>query len=298
MRHAIIGVGGVGGLMAGALAHLGEDVTLIVRPETLATYPKSLRLESPFGNVEAPLKTAGAVNEAFDVVWITVKATQFDNALRAIVSADRVGAIVPLQNGVDHIAMLRSRFGAERVVPATISVESERVSPGKVVHRSSFAKLAVAESGRERLGGVLDKLSRFGFECEFVANEATLLWRKLVFLAPFALTTSAAGKPKGEIVADAEWRRRLEACVAEACAVAKARGADVDPTATLAAINNLAPAARSSMMKDVEAGNPPELDAIAGPIIRGGEALGIPVPVTRELAEKVRMRSASIPASR
>ena len=50
MRLAILGAGGVGGLIGACLAHAGDSVTLVVRPETVEKYPKRLQLESPFGN--------------------------------------------------------------------------------------------------------------------------------------------------------------------------------------------------------------------------------------------------------
>ena len=292
MRHAILGAGGIGGLMGAALAHEGEDTTMVLRPEALAGYPEMLSLVSPFGNFSVAVKRAIAVAEPFDVLWITVKATQLEAALRAIsINKERIGAVVPLLNGVDHMARLRSQFGDERVVAATIRVESERVGPGRIEHRSPFARLTVASSGRARLQGVVDKLAKFGFACQFEDNEATLLWSKLVFLGPFALASTAAGMNKGEVTSDAMWRGRFESSVREACGVAMASGAKVDPAAVMAFFDALPPHMRSSMQKDVAAGNEPELDAIAGPILRGAEAQGIEAPVTRELVRMIRERA-------
>ena len=293
MRHAILGAGGVGGLVGAALAHAGDPVTVVLRPESIASYPPSLSLDSPFGKFAVPVDRTAVVSEPFDVLWIAVKATQLDSALRSIAAGNRPGAIVPLLNGIDHVALLRSRFGHERVVPATIAVESERVAPGKIVHRSSFARLNVSSIGRDRLAPAIEKLRQFGFTCQFLDDEPTLLWSKLAFLAPIALASTAAARNKGELVSDPAWRRRLESCVAEACGVATASGARVDPANILKFIESLTPEARSSMQKDVAAGKPPELDAIAGPILRGAQERGLAVPVTQELAEAVTARISS-----
>ncbi|MBZ5597615.1 MAG: 2-dehydropantoate 2-reductase [Acidobacteriia bacterium] len=290
MRHAILGVGGVGGLVGAALAHAGDPVTLILRREVAAGYPPALSLDSPFGKLAVPVERATAVSHPFDVLWITVKATQLDSALSSIPAGAQLGSIVPLLNGIDHVALLRSRFGHERVVPATIAVESERVSPGNIVHRSNFARLNVSSIGRDRLAPAIEKLRQFGFACQFLDDEATLLWSKLAFLAPIALASTAAARNKGELVADPVWRQRLEACVAEACAVATANGAKVDRANILKFMESLKPEARSSMQKDVAAGNPPELDAIAGPILRGAEQRALAVPVTQELVDAVTAR--------
>lgn len=290
MRHAILGAGGVGGLIGACLAHARASVTLVVRRETVDQYPRKLRLESPFGTFEVDVAVAAEV-PAVDVLWITVKATQLESALTALKNPNAVRAIVPLLNGIDHLTLLRSRYGAERVIPATIAVETERVSPGHIVHRSPFARLNVLASGRALLAGTLDQLQQIGFVCRFIDDEPTLMWGKLVFLAPFALTTTAADKTVGEIMADPEWRSLGEACVREACIVARAEGAKVDADTVLAGVKGIPGGMRSSMQKDVEKHNAPELDAIAGPILRGARQHGIEVPATKKLVALVEERA-------
>jgi 2-dehydropantoate 2-reductase len=290
MRHAILGAGGVGGLIGACLAHSGASVTMVVRRETLEQYPKQLRLESAFGNFWTDVAVAAEV-PAVDVLWITVKATQLESALTALKSPDAVRGIVPLLNGIDHISLLRARYGAGRVIPATIAVETERVSPGHIVHRSPFARLNVLSSGRGLLGGTIDQLQEIGFACRFIDDEPTLMWSKLVFLAPFALSTTAANKTTGEVIADPAWKSQLEACVREACAVAVAEGAKVDPEAILAGMMAMPGSMRSSMQKDVEQHKTPELDAIAGPILRGAQGHGIDVSATKKLVAAVERRA-------
>ena len=298
MKHAILGVGGVGGLIGACLAHAGESVTLVVRRETLARYPKQLSLQSPMGNFSVDAGVAAEVPPT-DVLWLAVKATQLDDALRSITSPEAVGAIVPLLNGIDHVALLRAKYGAERVIPGTFAGETERVSPGHIVHRSPFARLNVLSAGKELLAGTLDQLQKMGFECRFIDDEPTLMWGKLVFLAPFALSTTAAGKTVGEVLTDPHWRALGEGCVRETCAVGIAEGAKVSAEKVMSGVAMMPGGMRSSMQKDVERGNPPELDAIAGPILRGGKKHAIDVPATKELVARVERRagvSATTPA--
>jgi 2-dehydropantoate 2-reductase len=290
LRHAILGAGGVGGLVGACLAHSGASVTLVVRREAFANYPKQLHLESAFGNFVVEVAVATEVPQV-DVLWITVKATQFERALTALKNPDSVRAIVPLLNGIDHIAVLRARYGSERVIPATIAVEAERVNPGHIVHRSPFARLNLLSAGRALLGSTVDQLQKIGFACRFIDDEPTLMWGKLVFLAPFALSTTAASKTTGDVIADPAWKSQLEACVREACAVAVAEGAKVDPDAILAGMMAMPAKMRSSMQKDVEQHKTPELDAIAGPILRGARRHGIAVPATRKLVAAVEQRA-------
>jgi 2-dehydropantoate 2-reductase len=287
MRHGILGAGGVGGLVGAVLANAGEDVILIVRPGMEQRYPHELFLDSTFGVIKAPVFVTASVEQPLNVLWIAVKATQLDHALDSISHDLQVDAVVPLLNGIDHVEKLRQRFGSEKVVPATIAVESERIAPGRIVHRSPFVRLNLATRGKDLLATAMDAFQRFGFDCKYVEDERTLLWGKLVFLAPVALSTTAARCTIGEVIRDPARSAQLDACVREACSVAVAAGAKVDANTVLTSIKALPPGMRSSMEKDVSNGNVPELDAIGGPIIRGGEAYRIRVYATSELMRAI-----------
>lgn len=295
LRHAILGVGGVGGLIGACLVKSGASVTVVVRPESLAQYPEKLHLESAFGNFSVPISRASTVPAA-DVLWITVKATQLEAALASFTNSDSVRAIVPLLNGIDHLAVLRAKYGDDKVIAATIAGETERVAPGHIVHRSPFARLNVSSTGKSLLGSTLDEFQKMGFECRFIDDEPTLMWGKIVFLAPFALTTTAADRTTSAVIADPDWKRQLESSVREACAVAVVEGAKVDAEFVLAGMMKMPANMRSSMQKDVERGNAPELDAIAGPILRGAARHGIEVPTTKKLVAAVERRAGSVPS--
>jgi len=281
MKHAILGAGAIGGLVGTALASLGEDVTVIVRPAILPIFPPTLELERPSGPLTAPAKAAAALTEPVDVLWIATKTYQLETALTDVQVPP--GRAIPLLNGVDHIAVLRTRFGENRIIPATIAVEAERLAPGRFIQRSPFVRLNLASSGEPLLGVIIRKLGALGFTCQFIPNEQTLLWSKLCFLEPLALVTSASGMNVGEVLANGTWKEKLTSAVAEACAVAKASGAEVDPLQFQALFEGVPPGMRSSMQKDLVAGRKLELDAIGGPIVRGGERYGLNVSTTMNL---------------
>src|SRR5271169_2224121 len=294
MRHAILGAGGVGGLIGVALAKSGEFVTVVLRPETLKNYPTELSLESPLGSFNVPVDRVASVAGPYDVLWITVKATQLESALRSVtVDPDQIGAVVPLLNGIDHVAVLRARFGHDRVVPASIGVEAERVAPGMIVHRGMAIRLTFSSIGEDRLASTVEEFKKFGFACQFVADEMKILWTKLLILAPFALTTTATGMTIGEVTRDPAWRKKLEAVAREVAAVGTASGTPLDASSIIPFFDKTPPGGRSSMQIDVAAGKPPELDGIAGPILRRAEEHGIDVPVTRELVAMIRGKSAA-----
>ena len=290
MKHAIVGAGGVGGLLGGALAHSGESVAMVVRPGTRNKYPARIHVDSTFGKFDESVEWTESVPPA-DVLWLAVKALQLNDSLRLIAEGARLPLIVPLLNGIDHVALLRDRFGEHAVLPGTIAVETERTAPGHIVHRSPFAKLNLSARGRGMLAQTMDQLRKIGFTGEFIDNESTLMWGKLVFLGPLALSTTAANKTIGELVSNPELWTNLQACVREACTVGSAEGAKLNFDVVIKAILALPASMKSSMQKDVEQGRLPEVDAIGGGIARAADRHNIPAPVTTRLIETVRRRA-------
>jgi 2-dehydropantoate 2-reductase len=289
MEHAILGAGAIGGLVGTAVASIGESVTVLVRPERLRGYPANLSVERPSGAITAPAKVSVTLPNSVDVLWIATKTYQLKASLQAVQSLPR--CIVPLLNGVDHVEVLRAHFGRDRVLPATIAVEAEKLAPGRFVQRSPFVNLNLAASGEQALGAIVARLRDLEFTCRFIQNEQTLLWSKLCFLGPFALVTSASGMNKGEIYADAEWKCKLLSAITEACAVAKASRAKVDAAQIQAIFDGLPSGIRSSMQKDLASRRQLELDAIGGPIVRGGERYGVDVSTTAALIAVIRAKA-------
>jgi 2-dehydropantoate 2-reductase len=292
VRHGILGAGGVGGLIAGALARTGAEVLLLLRPETLARHPTTLRVESVvLGDFEVGVATASRLDREPDVLWVTPKATQLASALElapATVVGDAV--VVPLMNGVDHVAVLRRQY--THVLAGAVFVESERVELGLVLQKTSFAHVALAPGWRrEEIAG---EVRAAGFEVTLADDEPTLLWEKLVLLAPLALTTTARGVPVGEVQADPEWNGLLMRCHEEAVAVGLAESASLDPPRLRRVLLEFRGGEmRTSMQKDFDAGRPLELDAIGGAIVRAGRRQGIRTPVTEELIRRVEARLAA-----
>ena len=281
MRHAILGVGGIGGLIGGALARAGADVVLIMRAETLAGYDGRLAVESVvLGDFEVAVPAVPRLDRAIDVLWVTTKAPSLESAL-ASAPPEQVGdaVVIPFLNGVDHVALLRERY--PNVVAGAIRVESERAGIAHIRQLSPF--LLVDLSGAE---DVAAELQAAGLDTRVRPDEVSLLWDKVAVLAPIALATTAFAAPLGDVRGDA----RFQGCRDEAIAVARAFGAEIDAEALGAMLEAAPGETRSSMQKDVAAGRPPELDAIAGPILRGGQLHGIPVPNTAELARLVAAR--------
>lgn len=272
--------------MGAALARSGAEVVLLLRPKSLARYRGVIAVDSAvLGRLEAKIAGIMVLDRDVDVVWITPKATDLQVALAlAPAAAVKAARVIPLMNGVDHMAVLRARF--ERVLAGSIRVASVRGADGLILQTSPFIKMDLAGDGADVVAA---EVSAAGIDCAVGADETTLLCQKLAFLAPLALATTAADAPPGVIRHDAVYTRAQ----AEVLAVARAQGALID-LAALEAQRAAAPdTMRSSMQHDVEQGRIPELDAIAGPVRRAGREHGLATPAVENLFGQVRARAAS-----
>jgi 2-dehydropantoate 2-reductase len=286
VRHAVLGAGGVGGLVGAALARDGHDVVLLMRPESHAAYDGRLRVESvALGDFEVDVPAAAALDRAVDVVWITTKATQLADALDLVAPEAAASAtIVPLLNGLDHVALLRARYGDGSVLPGVVYVESERAGVGRIAQKSAFALFELAP--HPLADALCAELEATGLSSAVGASEPAVLLRKLATLGPVALTTTALQAPLSAVMGDPAWRSRIEASMREVAAVAAAEGVEFDVEATLALCEG-AGDMRSSMQKDREAGLPLELDAIGGAIIRASRRHRLEAPATQALVDEI-----------
>jgi 2-dehydropantoate 2-reductase len=290
---AVVGPGGVGGLVGAVLARAGNRVVYVAPPPTAAALNAGgMHVRSTqFGDLDGPAAAVSRLDGPVDACVVATKATVLDAALAGVPAAALGdGLIVPLLNGVEHMAVLRERYPAGQVVAGAIRVETTRVAAGRIEHTSPFSPidLASATAPAPRVAALAGRLRAAGFEVRLRDDETALLWDKLAFLAPLALLTTHAGAPVGP-VRDGR-RADLDAVVHEVAAVASAGGGSVDAAGILAAFEQLPATMKSSMLRDVEAGRPAELDAIGGAVLRAARAAGIDTPVTARLVAEIGVR--------
>ncbi len=298
MRIAVLGPGGVGGLLAGALARAGEDVVVVAREQTAATIAeRGVRVESvTLGDFTAHPRALARLAEPVDALIVATKFAGLQPALQRIDAAP--GVVLPLLNGLDHVALLRERFAPETVLAGTIRIEADRPEPGVVVHTSRFLLVEMAsryESAAAPMRALAAVLSQAGVEARgdwpiAPASEANVLWSKLVRLNALACTTSAYDALLGEIRENPAMRADLLGAMEEAAAVGRAEGADADAAKAFAELERAHATLGSSMQRDIAAGRPPELDAIPGAVLRAGERHGIGCPTIERLVAMILAR--------
>lgn len=294
----MLGPGGVGGLVAGALARAGEPVLVLARESTAARIRShGLRVDSVLlGQFTAHPEAGELLEQPVDALVVATKAAGLAGAL------DRVRVqpplVLPLLNGLDHLATLRERFGEQSVLAGTIRVEADRPEPGVVVHTSRFLRIDMASrharmrAAMEELAGVLSAAEVPARVCE---SEPQVMWSKLVRLNALACTTSAYDLALGPIRSTPELRTELVGAIEEGCAVARAEGAEIPPGDPLGELNAAHDTLGSSMQRDIAAGRPPEIDAIPGAVLRAAARHGIACPTIERLVARIRARVAERP---
>ncbi|MGY4644691.1 ketopantoate reductase family protein [Cellulomonas sp. URHB0016] len=287
---AILGPGGVGGLVGALAARAGHRVVFLAGPSTVeALRSDGISVTSALlGDFSVRAEADTELREPVDVCVVSVKHTAMPEALERVPAplvAD--GLVVPFLNGVEHVATLRERFAPQAVAAGVIRVESTRTAPGRIVHGSPFvqADLASSTSPAERLDVAATVLREAGITTRVLDDEVAMLWGKLAFLAPFALLTTRYGVPVGDI--RTTHRDELVELVAEVAAVSRASGGPDTSASALTFFDSFPPGARSSMQRDAEAGRPLELDAIGGAVLRAADRHGVPAPATRRLVGRL-----------
>jgi 2-dehydropantoate 2-reductase len=299
MRIAVLGPGGVGGLLAGALQRSGQQVVVVAREPTAKTISaRGLRVGSvTLGEFVAHPRAVARLQEPVDALIVATKAAGLQGALQRIACEPRL--VLPLLNGLDHLVALRECFAADSVLAGTIRVEADRPDPGVVVHSSPFLLVEMASRyphANDAMQALAGALSAAGVSVRAdwpvsAASEAQVMWSKLVRLNALACTTSAYNKLLGEIRSTPELRADLVGAIEEACAVGCAEGADdVDPAKALSELERAHATLGSSMQRDIAAGRTPELDAIPGAVLRAGERHGLRCPTIERLLATIRAR--------
>jgi 2-dehydropantoate 2-reductase len=275
---AILGSGAVGALLGAELTRAGVATTLVTTERSAEGIARAgIGVRSPaFGDHVVEVDARTALDQRADVLVVATKAPHLEAALARVTVAP--GVVVPLLNGIDHMALLRDRLG-DVVVAGTVRVQAHREGLTCVVHRAPFLTITVAQPGAPVLE---DALARAGIEVGRGGGEADVLWAKLSRLAGIALATTAADAALGDVRAEAE------AVAREVARVARAEGAHVDADTVVAELRALPDAASSSLRADVTAHAPDhELDAIGGAVLRAAGRHGVATPNTAALVAHI-----------
>ena len=310
MKFCIVGLGAIGGLFAARLAAAGHEVSALVRGATLeAVRRDGLTLaEGAPGHEQRQRFAIRASDDSSalgpqDVVVIAVKTTglaSVANNVAALLGPDT--AVLSAMNGVPWwffhgLAPALARIRLESVDPGgriSGAIPAERVV-GCVTHLSAAApapgtvrsvagnRLIVGEpaggAATPRAAGIAAALREAGFEVEEAAVIQQEIWFKLwgnMTMNPISALTGATGE---RILDDDHVRSFMSHCMVEAAEIGQRIGLPIhqSPEQRHAVTRKLG-AFRTSMLQDVDAGRPVELDALVASVMEIGHQLAVPTP--------------------
>jgi 2-dehydropantoate 2-reductase len=292
MRILVVGAGAIGGYFGGRLLQAGQDITFLVRPKRAAELASAgLVIRSPAGDVtlkNPPTVQADKLNEKFDVVLLSCKAFDLEDAIKSFASA--VGpntSIIPLLNGMSHLDVLDKKFGKERVLGGLCAIAVTLNEKREVVQLGPMQSLGFGErDGKmsDRVKAIAEVFGKGNFGAAPSEHVMQDMWEKWVFLASLAAATCLMRTSVGNILAATGGKDFLLGMLDECSAVATAEGfAPGGPffQRTRGLLTTEGSPMTASMFRDIKAGLPVEADHVIGDLVARADAAKIPVPKLR-----------------
>jgi 2-dehydropantoate 2-reductase len=289
MRVAVVGCGAVGSLFAANLAQL-DDLEVwaydVSREHVAAINARGLRLTGAGDVVGRPRATTDAQElPACEFGIVATKAMHTDSAVAATAHAFAAGCVATVQNGLGNEEAIAQHV--ERVIRGTTFPAGKIVEPGVVqwdvrgdTTLGPFEARPAPLAEVERLA---DACTRAGMPTAAVPDARGPQWRKVIFNASTNPVGALTGLTHGRVCERPDLRRLVSGLVDEGKAVAAAQGIelDADPEELIdhAARPDVAYDHKASMLQDVEARRPTEVDYLNGGIVRAGRDHGVPAPL-------------------
>jgi 2-dehydropantoate 2-reductase len=309
MKFVIAGAGAVGAYMGAVMARSGLDITLFARGAQLrAIAERGVRVISPDGDFKAQPKTSGDLESigAADVIFLAVKAhslPQLAPHLACLLGPDT--CVVSLQNGVpwwltplervDPGGVIAAVIEPRRVVGSLVYFATEIAEPGVVRHIEG-RRISIGEpdgTRSDRCRAIAEALIASGLRCPITAHIREEIWVKILGNVAFNPISALTGATLVRMASDADVSALVRAIMTEAECVAAALGMKLPVTID----QRVAGAAKvgehkTSMLQDLEAGRPLELEAVVGAVLDIGERLGVAMPATRAVYACTKLRAA------
>jgi len=302
VKIAVVGAGAMGSVYAGILADAGNEVWAVdVWAEHVeAIRARGLTVEGASGRRTVRLAATTDPSEAgvCDLVVIATKAMHAEAAAaaaRPLVGPDTV--VLPIQNGLGSADRVAAILGEERVaIGVAGGFGASVVAPGRVRHAGwELVRLGERRGpATPRIERIAETWEQAGFRVQVYDDVDRLVWEKLVCNVCFSGTCAILERPiRGVLDDDAAWNV-ASSCAREAYEVACGRGISLgfdDPVAYARAFGEKIPDARPSMLLDLLAGRPCEVDVINGAIPPAARALGLAAPVNETVTALVKAKS-------
>jgi 2-dehydropantoate 2-reductase len=255
----------------------GHEVTFLLRPKTASVVKRSgIALRSPLGDWSGSVDIANPQSGPFDLIVLSCKAFDLDSAMQDIRPFLDVGTyILPLLNGIQHVERLATAFPDAHILGGVAHIGATTEGPGHIVHLN---KIATFLAGPLQMTGYVPEALRRLFadtngpkiKAEIVEDASAQMWTKLVFLATLAASTCLNDADIGTILAEADGQSRILATLEEARSIASLEGFEPssnDLTQYRRQLTETGSKATASMLRDMRAGRPTEVEHILGDLV-------------------------------
>ena len=303
MRHAMLGMGGVGGYFGAKLSQSGTEVHFLVRREARNLRERGLRIISSICPMHiAPLHVYDQVEDmpSCDIVWVALKTV--DNARLQMLLPPLVGPrtlVIMLQNGLDPESDAAQVVGAEHVAGGACLLMAAKTGLGEITHWGEGSitlghhlkhPVGWAEA---QLAAAQQALVRANVGVALCSDLPSTRWRKLVWNVPFNGLSALLGANTHALVRSPAACAQARILMQEVMAVAAACGSPQDASLieTMVTFTKMLPDYATSMKWDVERGHPLEVDALFERPIAVAQALGVQVPAMAFLRDALRFLS-------
>jgi len=323
VRFAIVGAGATGGYLGACLARADFEVTLIARgPHLAAMRERGLRILEADGTTFTTHPTCtdrlDTITSA-DMIFVTLKAHSLPGMAPTLASAaGKQSTFVFAQNGVpwwfflgsgdevhlesvDPGGLIASSFPAGRVLGCVVYPATTLVEPGVVQHLEGnrFSVGELDGSRTDRVRSLSSALVQAGLKAPVQTRLRQEIWLKLIGNATLNPVTALTRATLGELLGDEGSRELIRQLMLEVEAVGKAYGIQPD----IGVDRRLEGAARvgehkTSMLQDVEAGRPLEVEALVGSVIEMGRRRDVPTPALEVVYQLTRQLNRSLPRAR
>ena len=294
----IVGAGAMGCLFAARIAESGANVTLVDvdEPRLAALARDGIALDDDEGERVVPVG-AGLAHEVaapVDLVLLFTKSRDSAAAIHSVAHLAGPGVrALTLQNGLGNAEIIAGIFSPDRVLMGVTDFPADLQGPTRIVsHGPGHVALGgftpAAQAAAAPVAALLD---RAGLAARVDADIRVAIWEKVAFNAALNAMAAVTGLTVGGMDAP-PGRRIAETVLGEVVAVAASVGIGLDRARIAGRIDFALRNHRghkASMLQDLEAGRPTEIDAINGAVVRAAETAGIAVPVTAALADLVRL---------
>src|ERR1700723_3824625 len=318
MKFLIAGAGAIGAYIGARMAHAGFDVTLFARgPHLRAMQEHGVEVKSREGNFVARPAMAGSLEEVgpVDVVFLGVKAhglPQLAPQLRPVLGTETT--VVSTQNGipwwyfqgfggeweglrlerVDPGGVISATIPARQVVGSIVYFSTEIPSPGVIQHIEGN-RISLGEPGgsrSDRCRRIAEALIASGLRCPVTTRLRHEIWVKVLGNASLNPVSALTRATLGQMVGDPGVSTLIRNIMQEVEAVCRKLGIElpVSIDQRMAGAQKVGEH-KTSMLQDLEAGRPMELEALVGAVVELGERVGLAMTSTRTVYHCTKLLS-------